>query len=145
MRAYFAAALPLLATLGCFSSLSPDVGEHIVGECQPLDDDPEGDVSFADDVLPILQEGCGCHNPAKKGFAIEQTGFSVESYATVRRGGVNAGSDVVIEEDPCASVLTQKLGEAPPFGSRMPLYGPYLSREQRALIHDWIAEGAREN
>ena len=138
-------ALCLGLTAACMSSLEPDVGEHVVSQCEAEDSDDAHDVSFAEDVLPIFQEGCGCHNPAKNGFAVEQTGFSIDSYASIRSGGLNTGSDVVIEEDPCASLLVQKLSDAPPFGSRMPLYGPYLTREQRALIHDWIAEGAREN
>jgi hypothetical protein len=137
--------LSLTLSSACLSGLEPDVGEHVVPECEPGDSDDASDVSFASDVLPIFQEGCGCHNPVKHGFAVEQTGFSVESYASIRNGGSNSGADVVIEDDPCASVLVQKLSDSPPFGSRMPLYGPYLTREQRALVHDWIAEGARDN
>ena len=133
-------------TLSCAcANHEPDVGEHVVPECEPEDSDDAVDVSFASEVLPIFQEGCGCHNPAKHGFAVEQTGFSVESYASIRSGGAHSGNDIVLDEDPCASVLVQKLSDSPPFGSRMPLYGPYLTREQRALIHDWIAEGARDN
>jgi hypothetical protein len=137
-------ALALSLSAAC-TSFDPDVGPHVVNQCETEDSDDAHDVSFARDVLPIFQEGCGCHNPQKHGFAVEQTGFSVESYASLRNGGVNSGTDVVIEDDPCMSVIVQKLSDAPPFGSRMPLYGPYLTREQRALIHDWIAEGAREN
>jgi hypothetical protein len=34
----------------------------------------------------------------------------------------------------------------PPFGSRMPYNGPpFYSPEDRAVLRDWIAEGARNN
>jgi len=38
------------------------------------------------------------------------------------------------------------MSSAPPFGSRMPSNGPpYFSPGERALIADWIAEGANDN
>jgi len=47
---------------------------------------------------------------------------------------------------PCDSLLLQKLGPAPPFGSRMPMDGPpYLANEDLVQISDWIVEGANDN
>jgi hypothetical protein len=38
------------------------------------------------------------------------------------------------------------VGEAPPFGARMPLNGPpFLDERDRQLLADWIAEGADDN
>jgi hypothetical protein len=93
----------------------------------------------------MLQMGCGCHDPKKGGSAIDLVGFSIENYAKIRRGGVNSGDKIVVAGDPCDSILYQKLGEAPPFGVRMPTFGPYLSREDMALLHDWISEGAHDD
>jgi hypothetical protein len=135
----------LLACAGCSSALTPDVGPAIAGVCKNDDTDPGLDISFHDDVLPLLTNGCSCHNPAKGGGAIPLTGFSIESYDKVMRGGAKSGEDIVVPGDPCSSVLLQKLGEAPPFGVRMPSFGPYLSKSELALIHDWIAEGAHDD
>jgi hypothetical protein len=139
-------ALAGLLLLGsCGLALEPDVGELIAGVCKNEDKHPDEEVSFEGDILPMLQMGCGCHDPQKGGSAIDLVGFSIEDYEKVRRGGVNSGDEIVVEGQPCESVLLQKLGEAPPYGVRMPSFGPYLTREERALIHDWIAEGARDN
>jgi hypothetical protein len=142
--------LLLLATASCglaacLAPFEPDVGAPIAGLCKNEDKNPDVDVSFSEDILPMLQEGCGCHSPEKGGSAIDLVGFSVENYAKILRGGVNSGEEIVVAHEPCESILLQKLGEAPPFGSRMPTFGPYFSREERALIHDWIAEGAHDN
>jgi hypothetical protein len=135
-----------LASAACLADLEPDVGEPIAGQCKSADSDPDVDVSFSDDIFPILDQGCGCHSPKSTSpGAIESTGFSVASFATIMRGGQKSGTQIVVAEDPCASQLYQKCSEAPPYGSRMPLYGPYLSPSQLAVLHDWIAEGAREN
>lgn len=129
----------------CLGPLEPDVGEPIAGLCKNEDSDPDVDISFKEDVLPLLQMGCGCHDPKKGGSAIETVGFSVENYAKIRRGGVNTGGAIVVDHEPCSSLLLQKLSEAPPFGSRMPTFGPYFTREEMVILHDWIAEGARDN
>ena len=46
---------------------------------------------------------------------------------------------------PCESILLQKLGSRLPLAFACRRFGPYLTRTERALIHDWIAEGARDN
>lgn len=136
-------------TGGCLDELSPDVGPPIVQRCDPEDTDPETDVSFRTEILalfarPSREGGCACHNPG--GVGRELGGLDLSSYGTLLRGGRGSGRDIVVPGDPCVSVLYLKTGEAPPFGGRMPLSGPpYLSDEERRLIHDWIAEGAHEN
>jgi hypothetical protein len=131
---------------GCLASLEPDVGPLTAGHCDARDSDEDVAVSFQVDVLPLLQKGCGCHNPeSERPFAIDLTGFSIESVDALMRGGKQSGSEAVVPGDPCASVLVQKVGDAPPFGTRMPMYGPYFDKKQRALLHDWIAEGARDD
>jgi hypothetical protein len=145
MRLHLLLAFTTSAAAACLAPLEPDVGEPTAGVCKNEDTDPESDVSFQDDVLPLLTNNCGCHDPKKGGGAIDLVGFSIENYDKVRRGGVSSGEDIVVADDPCASVLLQKVGEAPPFGVRMPNFGPYFTRKEQALIHDWIAEGADDN
>ena len=43
------------------------------------------------------------------------------------------------------SLLVKKLSPTPPFGSRMPLGGPYLPDTAIGLIKRWINEGAKNN
>lgn len=139
-------ALFLLALVSaCVDAGDPDVGELTAGVCKNDDTNEEVDVSFRNDILPKLQAGCSCHNPTMTGSAIDSTGFSVGDYAAIRRGGSTSHEKIVIDGDPCNSYLYQKLADAPPTGARMPSSGPYWSRTDMALLHDWIAEGAHAN
>jgi hypothetical protein len=135
-----------LASAACLSDIEPEVGPPIAGRCKNEDSNSEIDVSFKEDVLPLMQMRCSCHDPKGmgSGYAIEQTGFSVGGYAEIVRGGTKSAKSVV-PGDACSSVLVQKCSEAPPFGSRMPLYGPYFSSSEMAILHDWIVEGAHDN
>jgi len=140
-------------TLGsCIDLLEPDVGGKNIAACDPRDSDPGFDVSYANDILPLLLRdrsvaGCSCHiptNPTHSGFDL--TGLDLSTHDSMRRGGVNSRDGIVEPGDPCISVLYRKLGTAPPFGSRMPLSGPpFWSEEELALLHDWIAEGADDD
>ena len=99
---------------GCMSDLEPDVGPVIAGQCKNEDSDPEAEVSFKDEVLPMLQMRCGCHDPKGGGSAIDSTGFSIGNASEVKRGGSKSGPNAVIAGDACASILVQKVGSAPP-------------------------------
>jgi hypothetical protein len=142
----------LVVAAGCMSEVEPEVGEVRAGVCKSEDNDPEHDVSFEQEVLMLLQRtmggpGCGCHLPTSPfRIGLEQSGLDLSSYEGVMSGGQNSSDDHVVPGDPCASVLVQKVSSAPPFGARMPSNGPpYLSLEERRLLHDWVAEGANDN
>lgn len=137
----------LLALASCMDAIEPDVGEVIAGACKNEDTNPETKVSFRDELLPMLHRGCGCHSPISpaSGSAIDMTGFSVGDYYAIRRGGQVSGAKIVVPGEPCNSFLYLKLSESPPSGARMPIFGPYWPREDMAVMHDWIAEGARED
>jgi hypothetical protein len=146
------AALASAAT-GCIAeTLEPDVGEVRAGLCRPDDSDPDRDVSFVDQIQPLFerpfgQAGCGCHQPTgRRASGIELTGLRLGGYADLMRGGDTSGDTIVVPGDPCASLVLQKTSNAPPTGARMPSDGPpYLSPHEHMLLHDWIAEGARDN
>jgi len=137
-----------LSASGC--DLEPDVGAPIAARCSSADTDPDSDIDFARDILPIMvreQAGCvPCHRGIENGVSVMKTsGLDLSSYETLRQGGLNSGTDIVIAGDPCNSVLYLKVSAGPPFGSRMPYDGPpFLSDLELRLIHDWIAEGAKE-
>jgi hypothetical protein len=140
-----------LATLAACARIEPDVGPLLAGACDNADSNPAVSVSFATQIRPILSRpmaGCGCHVPtaAGAGPATQITGLDLSTLASLRAGGHNSGSRIVVSMAPCTSILYQKVDEAPPFGSRMPLGGPpYLTEDEIGLIHDWISEGALDD
>jgi hypothetical protein len=144
------AGLACVAVAAC-AQLEPDVGPLLAGVCDNADTNPAATVSFSAQIRPILSRpmaGCGCHMPtaAGAGPATLITGLDLSSLASLRAGGMTSGIRIVVDMEPCSSVLYQKVDDAPPFGSRMPLGGPpFLSDDELRLLHDWIAEGANDN
>jgi hypothetical protein len=142
--------LPLVAAAAC-AQLVPDVGPLLAGACDNADTDPAVSVSFATEIRPVLSRpmaGCGCHLPSAAGAgpATQITGLDLSTLASLRAGGHSSGRQIVVAMQPCSSILYQKIDDAPPFGSRMPLGGPpFLTDDEVRLIHDWIAEGASDN
>jgi hypothetical protein len=155
-------SLVLLAMMAGCSLYAPDVGPAlgeqvptdgdlpdgdgggVNGECDNSDSDPATPVSFANDVRPLMTRAPGGCTPCHLGRVT--AGLDLSSYAAMRRGGVNTGTKIIVGSVPCESVLLQKLGRTPPFGSRMPYNGPpYFSAEERQIVRDWIAEGALNN
>ena len=98
---------------------------------------PPGEISFLHQVLPILTDhGCtGCHGGT--------SGLSVGTVSALMIGGDHGPA--ITPGDADASLLVKKLSTAPPFGSRMPLGGPYLNDATIGVIRQWIAEGAKNN
>lgn len=147
-NAYF---LVLLAT-GCLDAIGPDVGPLATSTndgstgCRG-DSNPSLAISFDVDILSgvFRRGGCvSCHS--SDGAGLRQSGLDLRSYTTLRTGGGRSGAAIVIDHDPCASILVQKIEPGPPFGRRMPYNGPpYLSATDIQLVRDWISEGARDN
>jgi hypothetical protein len=147
----------LLAFGACELTYEPEVGPLLrteadgggpfdggpVGTLPCADSDPAVDVSLALDVRPLMYRspgGCSCHADSTT------SGFNLASYELLLRGGLNSGQRIIVAGAPCDSILVQKLGPTPPFGSRMPFNGPpYFTPDELALLMDWIAEGARDN
>lgn len=131
--------------------LEPDVGPRLAGTCNDADSHPGSSVSFSQDIRPLIVRpdgGCGCHLPSSTGPGpgTQLAGLDLSSYASLRAGGFNSGSRIVVAGEPCSSILYQKVDDAPPFGSRMPLNGPpFWSSDELQRLSDWIAEGAQDN
>ena len=145
-------ALCAALALAASCDLQPETGPALHERCSDEDSDPGQDVSFQRDILDGIiarrPGGClGCHDPGMDPpLGTNLGGLELTSYATLRAGGVNSGADIVVAGQPCSSVLFLKVGAGPPFGARMPANGPpFLSDADVALLHDWIAEGARDN
>lgn len=137
-----------LAAASCIDAFEPQVGAPLAARCDDADTDPNVDVSFAFDVVPVFDDLCdSCHYPdGRSPTGIQVGGLDLSSYALLRAGGTVRDTRDVIPGQPCASGLVQKVSPLPPFGARMPLDGPpFMTEQQIQLFHDWIAEGAREN
>jgi hypothetical protein len=141
--------LGLVCIAAC--ALEPDVGARLPGNCRNDDITPAASVSFSGDIRPLINRqmgGCSCHLPSSTGpgNGTVISGLDLSSLASLRAGGLNTGSRVVVAGEPCASIIYLKVDDAPPFGSRMPLNGPpFWTRDELNLLHDWIAEGAKDN
>lgn len=95
---------------------------------------PTAAVSFANEVLPILNSRCfNCH-----GGDATREGLSMESYNTLMAGSDNG--PVIVPGDPDNSLLVQQL-----LNGKMPKRGPKLTPEQIQIIIDWILAGAPNN
>ena len=91
-------------------------------------------VSFANDVLPLLENRCrNCHGGNKT-----EEGLILLSYADVMEGSDNG--PVVNPGHADNSLLVELLVE-----QKMPKRGPKLTSPQIQLIIDWINQGALEN
>jgi hypothetical protein len=96
-----------------------------------------GTVSFKTNVLPILSgHGCtGCHGGT--------SGLTVGTVAGLLIGG-NHGP-AVVAGNAAGSNLVKKVSANPPFGSRMPVGGTFLTAAEIQTITDWINQGAKDN
>jgi hypothetical protein len=95
------------------------------------------ELSFQQHILPIFsQYGCaGCHGGT--------SGLSVHTVQGLLVGGDHGPA--IISGNADSSILIRKVSPTPPFGSRMPLGGPYLPDSTIARIAKWIDEGAKNN
>lgn len=116
----------------------------LISGCTDLGTSPEsppptrtGTVSFSQRILPIFnQYGCpGCHGGT--------AGLTVTTVASLLTGGGHGPA--IVPGNASASILYQKISPTPPFGSRMPLGGPYMPDTTIAVIGIWINEGALNN
>ena len=88
------------------------------------------------EIAPILRTYCaGCHNDREA-----ESGFSVERFATLRKGGDDAG-DPIAAGDASASVLIQRI-ESSDSDHMPPADEPQLPAADLATLKAWIAAGA---
>lgn len=140
------------ASPACIGAVEPDVGALQASPCSNEDTDPSQDVSFREDIVPKVLTSSDvdclrCHAPdAPTPLGFEVGGLDLSTYESAARGGANSDGTTIIPGQPCESIMFQKVSAGPPFGARMPLSGPpFLSEQQLQLVHDWIAEGAKNN
>ena len=95
---------------------------------------PAAAVSFANDVLPIIESRCvNCHG----GDRIEE-GLLLRTYDEILAGSENG--PVIVPGDVEGSLLVELVGN-----QKMPKRGPKLTPPQVQIITDWVAAGAPNN
>lgn len=95
---------------------------------------PTATVSFANDVMPILQNRCvNCHG----GERVEE-GLVMHTYEDIMAGSDNGS--VVVPGDVTNSLLVDLVAS-----QKMPKRGPKLTPPQVQTITEWVAAGAPNN
>ncbi len=98
--------------------------------------DPNAPVSFARQVMPILQRKCqGCHQPAKAQGKLDLTSFE----ALLKGGKTGAGVEL---GKPDESTLVDQIDGDKPI---MPPMGAPMTKDEVALVKRWIAQGAKDD
>ena len=93
-----------------------------------------GSISFANDVMPILQSRCWkCH-----GGEETKEGLDLTTFASMMAGSENGS--VVTPGDVENSLLAELI-----VSQKMPKRGPKLTPPQVQVIVDWIQQGALNN
>jgi len=111
----------------------------------------ERQVSFADDVQPLMIEYCiACHDKSAEGYAT--SGFSLEDYESVMKG-TNLGP-VVVANSSYSSALYLVIAHKTSPEIHMPPHhedawaegrGTPMTEEQIETIKLWIDQGALDN
>jgi mono/diheme cytochrome c family protein len=95
---------------------------------------PAANISFANDVLPIIESRCvNCHG----GRRIEE-GLLMRTYEEIMAGSDNG--PVIVPGDIANSLLVELVAS-----QEMPKRGPKLTPPQVQIIADWVAAGAPNN
>lgn len=95
---------------------------------------PAVNISYANDVQPILQSRCGkCH----MGEFVSE-GLHMDTYESLMEGSDNG--PVIVPGDADESLLVHKVVEG-----KMPKRGPKLTMVQIQIISSWIDAGAPNN
>ncbi len=126
----------------------------VVAACAPEDDgsaatgstacDSLGDgtvIDFARDVEPIFATNCiGCHGADEHSRAAN---LRLDTRAGILEPGADGRPPVVVEGDPAASMLIQRITASD--GSQMPpaTTNQTLSERDTAVLECWVASGAR--
>ena len=91
-------------------------------------------VSFANDVLPIIQSRCvNCHGGDRT-----EEGLTLTSHAALMAGSEHGA--VIVPGDALNSLLVEMVTT-----QEMPKRGPKLTPPQVQIITDWVNQGALDN
>ena len=110
------------------------VSAYAVLRSNPTEAAPHKNVSYTNDIRPILEGRCGkCH----MGDFVSE-GLDMNTYESLMAGSQNG--PVIVPGEASDSLMVQKLVEG-----KMPKRGPKLTPVQIQTIADWINSGALNN
>lgn len=111
-------------------------GCALVFAASPASSQSRAPIVYERDIAPIFRTYCaGCHNDADL-----EGEFSVEKFATLRKGGADEGDPIVPGKPDHSFIIRSLEGKATP---RMPPKDePRVPAAELALLKRWIAEGA---
>jgi hypothetical protein len=100
------------------------------------------DVSFKQDVYPILSENClSCHKAGAEGYL--KSGLSMESYDALMKG--TKFGPIIVAGSHISSTLVLLLERKAHPSINMPKDHPPLADSQVEVIRKWIDQGAKNN
>ena len=103
------------------------------------------DVDVESEILATRCAGSVCHSAGEQraaGLDLVTPGLPERVKNVASASAECGGSMLVVPGDPGGSLLYQKIGEAPPCGSRMPLAQEPLSADDTECVRSWIQEMA---
>lgn len=100
------------------------------------------EISYKQDVLPILTENClSCHKAGGVGLA--KSGLNMESYEGLMKG--TKFGPIVIAGSSVSSTLVLLVERQAHQSINMPKDLPQLAADQIKIIRQWIDQGAKNN
>jgi hypothetical protein len=112
----------------------PTLASTAIDATIPATEAPVSGVSFANEVMPVLDNSCNeCHG----GKQIKE-GLDMRTYEGLMVGSFNG--PVLVAGNSADSFLVQQV-----INGKMPKRGPKLTAEQIQIISDWIDAGALNN
>ena len=100
------------------------------------------EVSFANDIHPILNEHCiECHVKGKEGY--KKSGLNMETYANLMKG--TKFGPVIVKGDSISSTLSRLIAHKADKEINMPHNKNIIPADQIVLINTWIDQGAKNN
>jgi len=131
-------------TLAAFSFNAPAQDATLSPQHNALKILSDGEVSFKNDVQPILHDYCiSCHSPGGRGHA--KSGLDLTSYEGLMKGTIYG--PVVIPGNSEASTFT-KLLTGTNKGLKMPAglnETGTLDRQYILILRKWVQQGAKNN
>jgi hypothetical protein len=128
---------PLLALLlGSGTFFVPSKATRVASDAWRA---PRPEVSYADDVYPILENRCiRCHGGIDEGEVRLELSLNMTTYEGLMLG--SEYGEVITPGDPDDSVLIQMIEDGD-----MPDEGDPVPPEELEILRAWIAEGANNN
>ena len=100
------------------------------------------DISFKQDVYPILSENClSCHKAGAEGYL--KSGLNMESYDALMKG--TKFGPIIVAGSHISSTLVLLLERKAHPSINMPKDHPPLADNQVEVIRKWIDQGAKNN